>query len=464
MQARSPRLPSDLSGPGGAGPSPDNGVPAPTAKAGSPHLPFLSAPRSSSRDRRQNPARAWRVGAGLPCRIVNWCRLCSTVTSGIPARPRPRTTHSEETALASGIAHDVNQLLALISGYAELARQELDATVVDREHLRAMFEVEVKAAMDAGQSARRLLAFARTQEAHAFERIAVGELLREVADLTLPRWRDVAQAEGRPISLEVDAGDDLYVEGAPAALREALTNLVFNAVDALPNGGSIRLRGHREGEQVVLEVQDTGIGMSPEVQARAFDPFFTTRGERGTGLGLAQVLGIVQSHAGDIRVVSQPAHGTTFELRFPLAKGASEREHEAPKPAPQVQPLSVLAVDDEELLVRLVAISLSSLGHQVSTATSAEEALELLERARYDVVISDLGLGTGMNGWELAGTVRHRWPETRFVLATGSGPSIDVKGLAERGVDAVLTKPYRVQELRQVVSQVSGVRAEHALR
>ena len=355
-------------------------------------------------------------------------------------------------------------MLALISGYAELARQELDATVVDREHLRAMFEVEVKAAMDAGQSARRLLAFARTQEAHAFERIAVGELLREVADLTLPRWRDVAQAEGRPISLEVDAGDDLYVEGAPAALREALTNLVFNAVDALPNGGSIRLRGHREGEQVVLEVQDTGIGMSPEVQARAFDPFFTTRGERGTGLGLAQVLGIVQSHAGDIRVVSQPAHGTTFELRFPLAKGASEREHEAPKPAPQVQPLSVLAVDDEELLVRLVAISLSSLGHQVSTATSGEEALELLERARYDVLISDLGLGTGMNGWELAGTVRHRWPETRFVLATGSGPSIAVEGLAERGVDAVLTKPYQVKELRQVVSQVSGVRAEHALR
>jgi PAS domain S-box-containing protein len=111
--------------------------------------------------------------------------------------------------MASGIAHDLNQSLALISGYAELARQELDATVVDREHLRALFEVAVKAAMDAGQGVRRLLAFARTQDVQACERIAAGELLREVADLTLPRWRDVAQAEGRPISLEVDAGDDL---------------------------------------------------------------------------------------------------------------------------------------------------------------------------------------------------------------------------------------------------------------
>jgi PAS domain S-box-containing protein len=357
--------------------------------------------------------------------------------------------------MASGIAHDLNQSLALVAGYGEMARLALereDNPPVAQEHLQTI----VQAALDGGETVKRLLTFAHQRSEAPRERVDVGRVLSEVAQLTAPQWRDAAQAEGRRIDLQVDVKGTVVIEGWGHALREALTNLVLNAVDALPNGGEIGLAAHTEDGRAVVAVSDTGTGMPPDVQARIFEPFFTTKGERGTGLGLAQTYGIVQQHSGRVSVDSQPGRGTTFRLSFPLA--APEPALEQPvagPPEPSVAPMRILAIDDEPALARMVKLILSKQGHTVETATSGEAGLALLADQPFDIVITDLGLGEGRTGWQVAEEVRKRWPTVRVVLATGWGAGIDPAEARERGVDAVLAKPYAPQELRQLVGELA---------
>ncbi len=357
--------------------------------------------------------------------------------------------------LASGIAHDLNQSLALITGYGELIGRALEQPTPDLDAVREMSRVVADAAHDGGETLKRLLAFARPAVPGAQALVDAGALLREVAQLTAPRWRDGSEAEGRHISLLVEeetAGDGLYVTGQSSALREALTNLVFNAVDALPRGGTIRLVVGRKGDDVEIVVADTGTGMKPEVQARIFEPFFTTKGERGTGLGLAQVFGIVEQHGGRIDVESAPRRGTTIRILLPRARPSESDALAGGGAAVTERSCRVLVVDDEPALAHMAALMLAGGGHQVQTAASAEEALAQMEDGAYDAVVTDLGMGAGMNGWELAERVRNRWPRTRVVLATGWGARIDSDEARGRGVAAVLPKPYREADLLRAVA------------
>jgi signal transduction histidine kinase/ActR/RegA family two-component response regulator len=361
--------------------------------------------------------------------------------------------------MASGIAHDLNQSLALISGYSEMARQELQLPEPDLNRTREMCEITARAAIEGGQALKRLLSFARTQEFMGeTENVDVEEVVREAARLTAPRWRDAAQAEGRPISLDVETEHACTIEGSASALREALINLIFNAVDALPAGGTIRVRCRRVGERVQVEVQDSGTGIPPQVRARIFDPFFTTKGERGTGLGLAQVLSTVQRFGGTIDLDSEPGRGTTFRLMFPYAARTAAVRQPAPERAQTSanRSITILVVDDEPQLARMAALALAQRGHHVLVARSGEEALAELQQRRADLVVSDLGLGSGINGWDLAEEVRKRWPGTCFVLVTGWGAAITPDEARERGVHQVLAKPYRIAELRQIADRVAA--------
>jgi PAS domain S-box-containing protein len=362
--------------------------------------------------------------------------------------------------MASGIAHDLNQSLALISGYSDMARQELLLDMPDIGRVREMVEITARAALEGGQALKGLLSFARTQELMAeSEWVDLGDLLRDVARLTGPRWRDAAQAEGRPINLEVQTVPGCTVHGSPAALREAFTNLIFNAVDALPRGGSIFLHLQRVQDDALIEVRDTGTGIPRELQSRIFDPFFTTKGERGTGLGLPQVVAIVERHAGRIDVESMPGRGTTFRLRFPIvappvadvAEAAAEKSNGV-----STRSIRVLVVEDEEQLAKMAALVLTQRGHHVVVATSGEEALERLREEPFELVISDLGLGTGKNGWDVAAAVRKNYPSTRFVLVTGWGAGIDPHEAREKGVEEVIAKPYRIADLRQIADRVAA--------
>jgi signal transduction histidine kinase len=347
-------------------------------------------------------------------------------------------------------------LLALINDILDLAKVEAGQMDLHLEEveLEDFLTITSQAALDGGETVKRLLLFTRAAPDYKTEAVDLGTVLRDAARLTAPHWRDAAQAEGRPISLQIEVAGNPIIQGSRAQLRELMTNLIFNAVDALPTGGAIRLKVVAEGGQGLIEVADSGVGMNAEVQARVFEPFFTTKGEAGTGLGLAMVFRIVEQHGGLIEVRSEPAAGTTFSITFPLVEASAGAES-PPKPAPQLEPpcaLRILVVDDEPMMTKAVARMLKPSGHLVSVAGSGEEALEKLADQQFDVVVSDVGMGIGMNGWELAEEVKSRWPAVRFLLATGWGAALDPGEAWTRGVETVLSKPYQLSDLLQALA------------
>ena len=353
--------------------------------------------------------------------------------------------------LASGVAHDLNQYLGLVVGYGDLAMAALNREVVDAAAVRDSLTTMIRAAEDGAEAVRRLLLFARPSVDGPAGRVELGEVLRETAKLTAPRWRDAAQQQGRPIAVDLEVEGEVAVDGWETDLREAFANLVLNAVDALPDGGVIRLAARPEAGRVVAEVSDDGVGMSAETRERLFEPFFSTKGEGGLGLGLAIVFGIVERHNGTIDVESAPGRGTTFRLAFPAAARAEGMRSTAPDPDVARQ-LRILVVDDEPALVTMLARLLSSDGHDVALATSGEEAVTVLVGRPIDVVISDLGMGAGMNGWELASAVQKLPRPPHFILTTGWGAEIEPEEAAARGVLAVVSKPYRLPDLRKILN------------
>lgn len=355
--------------------------------------------------------------------------------------------------MASGIAHDLNQALTLVSGYGELAREALSCDGPSPTPACEMIRIMERAAYDGGATVRRLLTFARGREHEHLQPVDVGVLLHEVEQLTAPRWRDASRADGHRVTLRVEAVPGLAIPGSQAELREMFTNLVFNALDAMPNGGSIVLSARPVDDHVLIDVADTGIGMSPEVKARAFEPFFTTKGQAGSGLGMAMVFGIIQRHQGQIDITTEEGRGTTIHLTFPVAERGGETVAQETDPE-AVQACRILVVDDEPRLSALLVGLLRFDGHEGVTATSAEEALERLAAERFDLVISDLSMGEGMNGWDLAAAIAASPRPLPVLLATGWGAGIDEDEARQRGVSGVVPKPYRRADLHAAIVRV----------
>jgi two-component system NtrC family sensor kinase len=224
-------------------------------------------------------------------------------------------------------------------------------------------------------------------------------------------------------------------------------------VDALPTGGGICLRVYAEAANAVVEVIDSGEGMSAEVQARVFQPSLTTNDDGSTGFGLATVFGLIKEQGGNIEVRSAPGAGTTFRLSWPLVEAVAVAADAPVVLVHTPRALRVLAVDNEPLMTRAVVCMLKPAGHLVSVAASGEQALEQLAGQPFDVVVSDIGMGSGMNGWELAETVKRRWPKIRFLLATGWAAEMDPVEAQAKGVEAILGKPYRHFELLQALAR-----------
>jgi PAS domain S-box-containing protein len=404
-------------------------------------------------------ARPTRDGAG---QLVGTSGTLSDITDRKQADERRQGLEQAEKLralgqMASGVAHDLNQALGLIAGYGQIALRAIEDDHVDMAVLREALPVITQAALDGGETVRRLLTFARGQADGKPEALEVALLVQQVAGLTAPRWRDAAQAEGRPISFSVKATPGLFVCGRAASLREALTNLVFNAVDALPNGGTISLEAHQVAGSVVIDVTDSGVGIPLDIQKRIFEPFFSTKGERGTGLGLAQVFGIVQQHGADVSVDSTPGRGTRFRLTF-AAAAPTRQSPLAPllRPTDSIQRrLRILAVDDEPAMGSMIRRMLRADGHTVVTATSGEEALDQMKVDSFDVLISDIGMGPRMNGWELAEKVHQHRPRLPVVLATGWGATIDPAEAQAKGIFAVLAKPYLAVDLKNILARLT---------
>jgi PAS domain S-box-containing protein len=349
--------------------------------------------------------------------------------------------------MASGIAHDFNNALMPISGFSELLLSQPDT---DEPTRLQYLEMILTAAQDAGSVVGRLREFYRPNEhSDVFASVTLSRVAKQAVTMTRPKWKDQAQAKGTDITVHLQLEDKLPVKADESALRELLTNLIFNAVDAMPQGGPLTVRTYCEAESGVIEIIDSGTGMTEEVRKHCLEPFYSTKGEGGTGLGLAMVFGIVQRHGGTVDIESEVGKGTTFIIRLPLqreneASGANTGQGDG------AQGLSILLVDDEPQVREVLSALLNAEGHQCETAGLAADGIQLFRDGHFDIVIADKAM-PGMSGDQMAVSIKQMSPSMPFVLLTGFGSFLNSEDMP--GVDVVASKPITCTGLREAIGK-----------
>ena len=358
--------------------------------------------------------------------------------------------------LASGVAHNFNNTLTGI-----LARAQLMLDAKDMTDVRRGLRIIIQTAEDGAKTVKRIQDFARQRRDQDFVRIDVDQLMLEVAEITRPRWKDHAEAANVHIKLVRQIGSNAAIMGDAGELREVLVNMVFNAVDAMPDGGTLTLSTQDGGEEVVLKVADTGTGMGEDVRSRIFDPFFTTKGKAGMGLGLSVSYGIIRRHEGRVEVESEVGRGTTFRMTFPVVgESDTQRINDSGPllPARADGTLRILVVDDEDYVRELLADILEREGCEVSLAGEGREALRLFDSAEYDAVFTDVGL-PGMSGWEVARAVRERDSAVALAVITGWGDTVTPEEQSEAQADWIVPKPFTVERIASLVGEISARKA-----
>jgi two-component system cell cycle sensor histidine kinase/response regulator CckA len=345
--------------------------------------------------------------------------------------------------LAGGIAHDFNNLLQAILGYAQLMKQNPK----DAEFLNRSLNVVESAALDGSETVRRIQTFARLRPDEQFIAVDVNQIVQDAVAITRPRWEEKIAHDSRPLALRLELGTVEPIHGRPAALTETMTNLILNALDAMPDGGTLTIATRQErGGPVTISVGDTGVGMSEAVRQRVFEPFFSTKGEAGSGLGLSMAYSIVRRHGGDIRVESEDGRGTSFTLTFPVTR-ALAKPTAPPAPVTVRRHARVLVVDDEPKVLTTLAELLRSTGHTVTTAPSGAAALAAYAPGRFDTVLTNLGMA-GMNGWGFAERLRAVDADVAILFITGWGLREEDQGrLDALKVHRCLFKPVRPGDL-----------------
>ena len=356
--------------------------------------------------------------------------------------------------MANGIAHDFNNALAPILGFSELLLLKPE-TLADPKKVRNYVEMIHSAAKDSAKVVSRLREFYRYRdESEVFTPVVINDVVLQAISLTQPRWKDQALAAGVNIDIRTEMGDVPTVPGNEAELRELLVDLIFNAIDAIPKRGTITIRTEVQGRWIVLTVADEGIGMSDEIKARCLEPFFSTKEDQGTGLGLGAVYGIARRHGGEIDIQSEQGRGTTVAVSLPLEQSAKAP---APaKPAPAASPsLRILVVEDEPLVREVLGVYLAEDNHQVVTAENGREGLEKFRAGEFDLVMTDRSMPE-MNGDALAAEVKKLRPAQPLLLLTGFGDIMSGAGERPAGVDLVVSKPFTLTTLRSAIAKITA--------
>lgn len=348
--------------------------------------------------------------------------------------------------LASVLANDFNNVLTAILGRTQLLlRQErLEPDLVRQ------LEVIEQAAIKGARTVQQIQEFSSPRPPRPHVRVALAPLLEEVRELARSRWMNEAEGSISGHDVRVEAASVPPIAGDPAELLEAFTNLLLNALEAMPHGGQVRLTTARDGERVRVNVEDSGHGMSAEVRRRALEPFFTTKGAHRTGLGLSVVWGIVQRHGGEMRLDTEEGEGTTVTLWFPIREVAVEVE------APVARVWSprrgkVLIIDDEPEVRAVLKEFLETQGHMVVEAADGPTGLARCEAERVDLVLTDIAM-PGMSGWEVATTLKSR-SRLPVGVITGWAAQVDPAQMAAAGVDFVLAKPFQLDEVLRCVAE-----------
>ena len=344
--------------------------------------------------------------------------------------------------MASGVAHDFNNVLASIVGRAQLLLGR-----VEDPKLRQWIQVIERAAMDGARTVRQLQDFTRVRRDHPVVAVDLNQVIQHTLEATEPSWRQEPRSRGVEIEVTTSLSVPLpRISGDPADLREALTNLILNALDAMPEGGRLRLASDVVTGRVEVTVSDSGVGIAESIRHKIFDPFFTTKGPKGTGLGLSMTYGILSRHGARVTVESEEGRGATFRLSFPMAEGVEESTGAAVSKPAAATPLRCLVVDDEEAVADVLGDILMSAGHKAAVVTSGARAVDRLRSEPFDVVLTDLAM-PGMTGWEVARAVKAVAPTVRVLLVSGFGVEVSTDDMRAHGVDMVLAKPIRYEDL-----------------
>jgi PAS domain S-box-containing protein len=360
--------------------------------------------------------------------------------------------------MASGIAHDINNAISPVSVYTQ-SLLEREPNLSPRVH--SYLETVGRVIKDVSATVSRMRDFYRRRDSGTeLQILNLNELVPQVVELTRARWSDMPLQRGIVIKVLTDLEEGLpRMKGDPAELREAATNLIFNAVDAMPDGGTITIRTMSSPDptdpglrRVKLEVEDSGVGMDADTCRRCLEPFFTTKGERGTGLGLAMVYGAAQRHKAGVEIDSAPGKGTCIRLEF----AATSQEAEQPQAInlSDVPPLRVLLVDDDPAVLNSTQVVLELDGHAVVAADGGSAGIEMLRQAKdrgqsFDVMVTDLGMPY-VDGHEVARAAKELFPSTMVVLLTGWGRKMGDEDHQPDYVDCILPKPLDLDELRSI--------------
>ena len=360
--------------------------------------------------------------------------------------------------MSGGIAHDLNNHLTVLVGYTELLLVNDAQMLSNRPMARHYLQTVRTAAHDSAGVVSRLREFGRRREVKdVFLPLNLPRLVQEAATFTQPKWRNQARATGRAINIRLELNPLPDVAGNAEELREVVASLIFNAVDAMPEGGDITLRTRRAGGgAVAFEVADTGIGMTGEVQKRCLEPFFTTKNETGAGMGLSVAYGIIKRHEGSLDILSELGHGTTISVRLPVAgvDMAKQQPATAADTKPD-RPLRVLLVEDDPKVREVVSEYLRHDQHEVAVAESGRVGLEKFDAGQFDLVVTDLALEE-MNGEQLAVAIKERAPDCPVILLTGFADTLLDSKEKPAGFDAILRKPLLPGDLWRAMAQVMG--------
>ncbi len=355
--------------------------------------------------------------------------------------------------MVSGIAHDFNNILVPILGLAEEMLSSPE-TITQPECVRACLSQIVASAGDARDIVRRLREFYRPGDEVERAPVDLAEVVAGAVTLTRPAWQTQAQAVGKTITVRNEVRSLPAALGNAAQLRELFVNLLLNSVDAIQEAGEITIQAQVKGPRILATVRDTGCGMDESQLARCMEPFFSTKGERGSGLGLAMCYGIVKQHGGSLHIDSAPGKGTTVEVVLPICREAKPPA-EAPARGATVGALRILVLDDEPMATKVMQKLLQRLGHTVTTAQSGEQALAELARGGYQILLTDRAM-PGMSGDEVAARAKEDHPDLPVIMLTGFGDLMDYASETPPGVDLVIGKPASLRNLSDAIDQVLG--------
>ncbi len=348
--------------------------------------------------------------------------------------------------MASGVAHDFNNALAAILGNTQL----LLYTAQDEE-TKETLQTIAKVAQDSAQTVRRLQDFTKKRVPQELSGVDVNSIIKDSIEITKPKWKDEAQSKGVPIEIVSNFEEIPPVLGNDSELRGVFTNMILNAIEAMPEGGKIEISTLKKKKDVIIQISDTGIGIAEEAKKKIFEPFFTTKPFTNTGLGLSMSYGIIKRFGGEIEVVSELEYGATFTIILPIGEEEKD-EAVSPQTVKQGRQARILVIDDEEVVRSVLSRTLAKVNHQVTLAANGEKGIQLFKEEKFDMVLTDLGM-PGMSGWEVCRMVKKISPDTPVGMITGWGAEMSQSKMDEYGLDFLISKPFDLNQILNVVAE-----------